>query len=271
MEAVGKRSGRPASFEQIRKMFTEADANGDGVLSYDEWMAAQLFIKRRHARAEAAKASGASALRRAGAARKPAASGERGTPGSLEEGSKRRDVTARRLAKHDEANPMAPGLPDPPRNHRRSSSDGVAISITGREAAQASPPPPGRAASSNAVRPASLVAVASASSPLLAPRPDGEGAADGGATDGPGMQSDVQPDASDLQSDVTPEASLPDIGSYSRARARGLPPALSPVAPPGAFPPSDARASAVSVESVGRRPSLNSVESLRKLLAGLEL
>ena len=54
MEQVATRTGKPYSFENVRRMFLEADANGDGVIDYDEWMDVQ---KRQKARKAAASSS----------------------------------------------------------------------------------------------------------------------------------------------------------------------------------------------------------------------
>ena len=53
MEATGKRAGKPVSFEAVRKTFDDLDVDSDGLISYDEWMAAQLRIKRRRLAREA--------------------------------------------------------------------------------------------------------------------------------------------------------------------------------------------------------------------------
>ena len=47
METVASRSGRAYSFENVRRMFMEADKNSDGYIDYDEWMAVQKLQKSR--------------------------------------------------------------------------------------------------------------------------------------------------------------------------------------------------------------------------------
>ena len=47
MEKVATRTGKPYSFANVRRMFLEADLNGDGYIDYDEWMTVQKEQKAR--------------------------------------------------------------------------------------------------------------------------------------------------------------------------------------------------------------------------------
>ena len=47
MEKVATRMGKPYSFANVRRMFLEADLNGDGYIDYDEWMTVQKEQKAR--------------------------------------------------------------------------------------------------------------------------------------------------------------------------------------------------------------------------------